>query len=598
MTDLGSIRRVRNAWATWLQGRRGAVLGLAALAAILGLWLVHVGGYPAPRRFAQGVVALACFVLIAIVARRLTRFLVDPDPERRRAARWLTALVALALAVRFVGLSHEALGRYYLDEGTYYHHAAKINEGEPFRPSFVYPHFLYYTGALVLWAVDLVPGWKAFAAWLLSSPDPLGAAWLVLRGINAVLGALVVVPVFFLGRRLGGGLGAGALVAGFVIASPLVNEFSHLILSDLPAAVFAVCVAALAAAALDRERSALYAGAGAAAGLAAVSKYPAGVAAVAIVAAWLVARARTKHWNAGLVVAGASALAAFLIFLPSLFVFPALAFTGERGMFFGARQYGRGGWIGVQPASNVGFYLGELAGDLGLVAAGLGLVGLVLVLLWPRREGDRLRLAVFAVFPVVYFALIGAMNMVVRRNALPLVPLVAVLAAVGVARLAETRPMTRLGRRALPFLAAIALAAPVWATARQAVSFARPSTRDEAQAWIRAHVPRGSTVVKESYTPELDPAEYQVVKGRFAARMTLEELRSPEHDVLVLADAAYLRFLSSEQTREEHHEEFGRRYREIFATFEELARFEPSPWRRGPTILVLGVPRNVAPEPR
>lgn len=575
---------------------RGPALVATAVATLVGPWLAQVAGHGLPRRLDQVLVALGLGVLGWWGGRELGRAWRAADGERRRAVRWLTGLVALALVVRLVGLSHEALGRYYLDEGTYYHHAAKINAGEPFRPSFVYPHFLYYTGAWVLWLVDLVPGWKAFCAWLLGSPDPLGAAWLAMRGINAVLGALVVLPVFFLGRRLGDSLGAGALAAGFAIASPLLNEFSHLIISDLPGAVFAAFAAALAAAALDRERPSLYAGAGVAAGLAAVSKYPAGVAAAAIVATWLVARWRHRSWNWGLFLAGASALGAFLFFLPSLFVFPSLAFTGERGMFFGARQYSKGGWIGVQPASNGGFYLSELAGDLAWPAVVLGLLGLALVLVKPQRSGDRVRLAAFVAFPLVYFLLIGAMNMVVRRNALPLVPLAAVLAAVGVARLATVAPFTRLGRWALPALAAVVLAGPAWATVRQAVGFARPSTRDLAQAWIQAHVLAGSTVVKESYTPELDPAVYRLVKGRFVARMTLEELRSPENDVVVLADTAFQRFLSGEQAREEHHEEFGRRYREILRTFPELARFEPTPWRRGPTILVLGVPRPAAPE--
>ena len=499
------------------QRRHAWLLASGAVSAVVLPWLAHVAGHGLPRRLEQVLIGLGVVGLGALAGKGLGRAWRAPDLERRRTVRWLTALVVLALLVRFVGLSHEALGRYYLDEGTYYHHAAKINSGEPFRPSFVYPHFLYYSGALVLWAVDLVPGWPALARAILGSADPLGAAWLALRAINAVLGALVVVPVFLLGRRLGGGHGAGALAAAFVIASPLVNEFSHLIISDLPGAVFAAGAAALAAAALDRERTSLYVGAGLAAGLAAVSKYPAGVVAVAILAVWLAARWRARRWNWGLLVAGASALAAFLLFLPSLFVFPAIAFTGERGIFFGARQYSQGGWIGVQPGSNGGFYLAEIAGDLGGVAVILGLAGLSLALILPRLAGARPRLILFAVFPLAYFALIGSMNMVVRRNALPLVPLAAVLAAVGVARLAETRPLARLGKWALPVLAVAILALPAWSTLRQAVGFARPSTRDVAQDWIRSHLPRGATLVKESYTPEIDPAEYRLFTSRYSA---------------------------------------------------------------------------------
>src|SRR5690606_6501868 len=62
----------------------------------------------------------------------------------------LPALLALALVVRFTGLTHEIEGRYYADEGTYYHHASGIEAGEPLRLSFTYPHLLYYLDAVAL----------------------------------------------------------------------------------------------------------------------------------------------------------------------------------------------------------------------------------------------------------------------------------------------------------------------------------------------------------------------------------------------------------------------------------------------------------------
>src|SRR6185295_4031513 len=190
---------------------------------------------------------------------------VKPKGPRLRSGRFvLVALLVLAFAVRLVGLGHEVEGRYYLDEGTYYHHATTILEGELFSPTFVYPHLLYYLDALALWLASLFP--RAVA--------PLAVSWLLLRGVVAVLSALTTVPAFFLGRRLGG-TAAGVLAALLVIFSPVFNEGSHLNTCDVPSAFFATVCLAFVARLIDEERWEDYVWAGLAAGLAAGSKYPA-----------------------------------------------------------------------------------------------------------------------------------------------------------------------------------------------------------------------------------------------------------------------------------------------------------------------------------
>src|SRR6185295_10886475 len=117
---------------------------------------------------------------------------VKPKGLRLRSGRFvLVALLVLALAVRLVGLGHEVEGRYYLDEGTYYHHATTILEGELFSPTFVYPHLLYYLDALALWLASLFPRARAtLAAGLFGVEEPLAVSWLLLRGVVAVLSAL------------------------------------------------------------------------------------------------------------------------------------------------------------------------------------------------------------------------------------------------------------------------------------------------------------------------------------------------------------------------------------------------------------------------
>ena len=531
-----------------------------------------------------------------------------PRPSAARRRLVLGALLALSLGVRLVGLGHEIEQRAYLDEGTYYHHAVQILEGEWLTPTFVYPHFLYYLDALVLWLVGLAPavwGWMASTVW--GVDEPVAVAWLALRLATALLSALVVLPVYslaaLLGRSLEGAPGVGArsrgldpsLAAGvlgglLVIACPPFNEGSHINISDVPSAVFATACLAFCGRLLVRERLRDYALAGLFAGLAAATKYPAGVVAVAIGAVWLHGRLSRRgkpktrsSW--GLIVAGASALGIFLLSMPSLFVFPQQALFGGRGIFFGVRQYAGGGWLGVLPGSNATYYLGQLWDAFGPALA-LGLLGLVLSLL---RRRSRSRLLWLLPFPAGYLFLVGAMNMVVKRNLFPVLPAAAALLAFGMVALMWSVP-----RRWRPapaaLLAAAALLLPVLETTRQAAGLARLSTREQAVAWMIEHLPPGATVLGEAYTPSLPPERFEAERRRFAGRFPLENLEDPRRDFLLLSGNAHGRFLRVEDGRREHHDLLARRYRHILDTWTEVATFSPGPARLGPHLALYRVP--------
>ncbi len=494
----------------------------------------------------------------------------------------MLALLVLAFAVRLLGLGHEVEGRYYQDEGTYYHHATTILDGEIFSPTFVYPHLLYYLDALALGLASLFPkAVAALAAGLFGVEEPLAVSWLLLRGVVAVLSALTTVPAFFLGRRLGGPL-AGAVAALLVIFSPLFNEGSHLNTCDVPSAFFATVCLAFVARLIDEERWQDYLWAGLAAGLAAGSKYPAGLVAVAIAAAWLRWRIARRNFSFGLLIAGVAALAAFVATTPSLLVFPERAFSGDRGIFFGARQYGEGGWIGVMPRSNALYYGQLLAWSFGWPAVLLGLGGLFLL-----KPPERTRLLWLLPFPVLYLALIGSMNMVVQRNLYPALPILAVFLGAGIAaalfrvRSLLPRPLLRLAATAALVLLAVAPA--VARTAEQGISLSRPSTRDEAREWIRGNLPHGVTIVKESYTPSFQPEEFAVLQSRFAGRFTVAQVRDPRNDYLLLASAAYNRFQDASAVTKEHQRGIAANYQEFFR-FPQVREWSPRRWQRGPTL--------------
>lgn len=551
------------------------------------LWLLDVtsgargGIYAALGRF---TLPLAGIVTLWWVGSQLRRHL-KASPTR---LRWLLpGLLGLSFAIRFVGVDHEVFERAYRDEGTYYHHADQINQGEWKRFSFVYPHFLYYLDGFSLWLAGLFPeAWHGLASSLFGVEEHLARSWLILRFVAALISALVVLPVFRIAEALGGAL-AGAFGSLLVIFSRLFNDGSHLFIADVPSAVFATFSLWFCARLLAQERRRDYLLAGLFAGLAAATKYPAGLVAVAIVAAWLKGRLASRRFTWDLLWSGLASLATFIACMPTFLLYPRIALFGDRGMLFGVRQYAKGGWIGVMPESNWQYYGGELAASFGLAALILGLIGLL-----TRGRHRRPQLLWLLAFPVAYLLLVGSMNMVVRRNLFPALPALAAVLGIGLAALVY--PIARL-RNPWSTIAAVTLslavlAQPVTWASSDTLALARPSTRDVASRWIEENLPPGSGIIKESYTPRLDSNHFALRQSRFVARIPLEEIRRPHHDFLLLARPAYQRFLDGGELRKDHHHEFGRRYREILATFPKVKEFAPGVGRRGAWLELYQIP--------
>lgn len=555
----------------------GAALG-AAWGAVVLLWLADAAGHGLPAAIDRLAVALALALTAALAARAALRH----GWRGGWAGRALLVVVAVAVALCFLGLDHEVAGRDFGDEGIYRAHAERINgEGQLLRPWFVYPHLLFYLDALALWAAGLFrPVVAALAALLYGVEEEVAVSVLVTRAVTATLGALLPIPVFVVARRAAGDVAAVA-AATLAAVSLLVVEEAHLNLSDVPAAVFAALTVMQASALLDRERTRDYLLAGLWAGLAAGSKYPAGLAALAIVALWLRWRLRERRWGWGLLWASAASVAAFLATTPSLLAFSGAVFGGETDVLFGFRQYAYSGWTGVVRGSNALYYGDLLAANFGLPAIVLGLAGAAGL---SRRELSRL--AWLLAFPVLYVALLLALEVAVPRNLLPAVPFVAVALGCGIAGgwrlLTRTGRLGRLRVPAAVVLAAAILVPPVIATASEVVRLSRPTTREEAAAWIEASLPPGSFFVQEAYTPRLSPEwRFPARHPRFAVRLAREELEDPAYDFLFLAGGSYNRFLRPRNLDDPALEAFAERYREIFARYELVREWAPGRWQGG-----------------
>ena len=570
--------------------RRGGSAAIA-LGVVVLLWLLDVAHHGLPRRLEQIAVAVAAILAanwLIVLARRLWR----GDVLDRFAGRALVLVTLVSLVVQAIGLGHEIGGLYFADEGTFLAEARRINHERALRPWFVYPHFLYYWDALALWIADLggslVPA-AARLVWGVEGELNVGA--LVTRCASAALAGLAAVPVFLGARRLvlgdaqgneAVGARAGIVAALLLALSPTFLEVSHLNISDVPAAFFTACTAYGVTLLLARPTAWRYAWTGVAAGLAAGSKYPAGVVAVAILAAWLRHVVARRRLDAGLLWAALAALAAFVLVTPSLLAFPGAVFGGEgqADILFGARLYSRSAWQGIVRQSNALYYLVELARALGWPALAFGTAGIAAL----SREVRR-RLAWALVFPAVFLILLLTLEVALRRNLMPALPFLALGLGVGASGAAD-RLAARLGRPAMAAAAAVAiLLSPALASGALLTRHSRASTREEAAAWMRAHLPPGSFLVQEQYTPLVAPEErFPARRPRVAARLEHGVLRDPAHDYLLLSSATYQRYLEPKNLENLANEVIAQRYREIFSSYPLVREWTPGRLQDGPAL--------------
>ncbi len=550
---------------------------------VVALWLADIRGARVPPTFSQAAVLLALAtltLLLTLWARRTW--------QSGRGGKILLALLALSLAVHLIGAQFELLDHPRSDEGVYLATAQEINGGNILPATFNYGHLFYYLPALALWIQNLFLGLSlSLVEAVLGLSGEFAANRILLRGLAALLGALTVLPVFAAARRAAG-LTAATLAGLLILLSTNYTEVAQTVICDVPAGFFAALCLAATARLLDGETTRDYLLAGAAAGLAAASKYPGGVSAVAIVAMWCYWRLRARSWSWGLLWSGLAALGTFLAAMPALAIYNARAFSG-RGLdvLFGWRQYAYGGWLGVMPPQGPARWYGErMWEDFGPAAVLLGLTGLFLLAPRPRR-----RMLVLAVFPVIYLVLIGSMNMVVGRNMQPLLPGVAVLLGIGcsgwMARLerlwkkgTSRRPQAA-ATSVLSVLVVLVMAIPAWRTVKWVVSHNRPGTRELMRNWIEENVPHGAGILKEDYTPQLSRSHYLWSQVRSIPSFQPRVMRSPEWDYVLLADTAHYRFLDPRYRTEGWHDRFAERYETLFSW--ELAHEVPRDrFRSGP----------------
>jgi len=380
-------------------------------------------------------------------------------------ARRLVLLACLvALALRVVGLGAGLPRVLQVDEPAYTGPAVELGPGAWAPRRQWAPTGFTYAVVGLRELLARVPALEHALRASLGAGDD-ARAWHAALGrlVSAVTGALGVLAAAALARAAAGPR-AGALAAWVLALDFLHGRQSHFGVPDV-AMVGALTLAVAASAAAARDGSApRLVGAGAACGLAAVTKLPGAVGLVAVVAAGLVAPGWRPRRRAGAIVAALLAAAAVFVAVdPWVLLEPRSVLADVRY----ALEHGDAVAEG-QPRGPVALvHLAALARDLGplLAVALLGVTAL----------GRRTAVVVLCV-PLVYAATMWTRDSVYVRYALPFVPFLAVLAGAALAHLPGGRPATA--------AAALLLLWPAVQLVRFDQLLLRADTRERAGRWL------------------------------------------------------------------------------------------------------------------
>jgi hypothetical protein len=421
-------------------------------------------------------------------------------PRLDRTALALAAVLLGALGLRLWGIGHGLPFSYNIDEEGHFVPVAIGFFGHGLNPRYFlnppgYTELLY-----VVYAVWF-GGREAVAQAYVDDPSKV---FLIARVTVALLGTVSVWLTCVLGARLFDRR-VGLLAAALGAVAFLPVFYSHLALNDVPA--MAPATLALVCAALVLKGHGRGGGiwwlllGGVAVGLAAGTKYTAGIVLLPLLTA-VALRTREERAGAAHLVA-AAALACFATAVGFLIANPhaLLSFSEFRAGVGRQRQLASGeelSKLGLTQDNGILYYLWTFTWGLGWIPALLALAGAVRLVVKERAIALTLLPAV-----VLYLLYMGTQERYFGRWALPLFPIAIVLAAYAALWVAQEAGR-RWPRAALPALAVAAVAllaqSAVHAVHNDRV-LSRPDTRGLAHDWMVDNVPAGSSVVLEPVVP-------------------------------------------------------------------------------------------------
>jgi len=273
-----------------------------------------------------------------------------------------------------------------------------------------------------------------------------------------------------------------------------------------------------------------------------------------------------------------AAVVAFVLITPMTIFDTGAVINDIAGVVF---HYNVQGHPGAQ-GDTVGYYINYLwTTGFGPVLSVLAVAGIGWALV--RHRASDL---VLVVFPIVYFLLVSIPEVHFERDLMPMVPFIALLAGRFVADGAATlygligRRRRFLGMAAATVLLVLVAVQPAAAAIGDARVTRLPRTETIARNWVYGHIQSGSAIVREEYTPQLDPYSYRVGYTWTLSTYDLAWYRSHGFRYAIASSRLYDRYLDPGYPSEAAF------YKSLFA-LPIVYEIDPSSTINGPTIIIL-----------
>jgi 4-amino-4-deoxy-L-arabinose transferase-like glycosyltransferase len=504
--------------------------------------------------------------------------------DMRRPQLLLAAILGVAATLRFWALGAGIPYSVGVDEPELMNRVVQMMRTGDFNPHFFdYPGF-YIHVQLVVATLRFLAGATAGEWTSLTQVGP-NDFYLWGRAVTALLGTATVFLLYLAGMRWG--TRCAALGAGLLAVMPLHVRESHFVLTDVPVTFFVTLAFVLSLRAHEAGRAPAFALAGAAAGLAAATKYPGALAILLpLIAVWMTLGARPSRLVSCLAVL-AGAAAAFLVAAP----YTVLDLPG----FLNGYARLAGYYTGPPPEDPIWLvYVKHLRNALHWPAFLMVIAGLVLGTVRSVRGPGRVRWTLAVVFPLVFFWFVSRQTLVYGRYLMPLVPFVCILAAAAVVSgvsLLRRFDIPRAPRTAL--IAALTVAALLPPTV-QAIGWnrmiSRTRTVEQAYNWIVQNVPKGSKIAIETRELLLAPEAYPTLN---VPRLVRDHRSPGGYDAFLAQGFEYIVASSGSYGRafdapHKYPNEYAD-YMRLFEQSRELARFAPSKAHPGPEIRIFAL---------
>lgn len=413
------------------------------------------------------------------------------------ADRHYRVLFLLVLVFAFLTRAWPAIAQY---QGTVLFHFADYNHiveniktyltsGE-FSAQFSALVYEFLPQQLMAWLLHLVQRVAEMTGAQLPVTDE--TVGLSFRLFAVTAGTATVAATMVLARRMGEGRGT-AIFAGLLLASAMLHALvSQEIRNDVFSGLFALLAVIFAREYLRAGKRHLLLLGGLMLGLGMASRSGVVVAVFPLLVAGLLNR--NVSWRnrlSALALSGVAAVAAFVAFNWHIIV-NLKTYIADHPMF---QQGGMADSVPFQSSSGTGqwslfWQLDYLStSGLGLILFALAAAGLVIFLLDTSRSVREK--ALLAAFPLAYFLTMAVTPIWADRYGVPLLPFAAILAAMALDRALRAMRSQRWRVAVLALIVAgVAGKLILWD-----LTFATPSTRDQAAAWLEKNVPAGSGLV-------------------------------------------------------------------------------------------------------